>query len=498
MLMNSSRVPRAREWIAESLSFSHNAEVSSFDTASRILGGLLSAHYLSTEIPQITAMVGDDASESEEDLYIEKATDLADRLFGAFDSPSKVPYPQVHLGTRIGSIVDNDIGTTVIGPSGMQLEFRYIATLLGEKLFWDATKDNALSLNAQTDSQALISGTAEPTTRFSRDSHGGLGVLTVSYYGKKISCLPNFEIDSSLESLLKQYLQTSRQESTYWSLWIKAISSIRDSFTAFSQSLHLVALGEIIPGDSVVAMEEVTCKIPGLIALGVTGGHTLIEAKKGRGWGREREDDIAFAKELMNTCWTLYKSSPSGLAAARSFIKITSDPSPDSSGMYPSRQADRKALSNLSAEWEADISLSQEQAQNDQDSTFAESLFYFWRITGDEMYREMGWQLFSSYINHTSTAPRDGFVSLSSVLDPSKQKDIMNSFWLSRTLKFFYLLFAPVDLLPLDKVVFTTSGHVFPRVKVPRNFKTGSWKQQDKSRTELTAEPSEGGAELPS
>ena len=293
-------------------------------------------------------------------------------------------------------------------------------------------------------------------------------------------------------------MQTSRQESIYWSLWIKAISSVRDNFTAISQSLRLIALGEAVPGDSAVAMEEATCKIPGLIALGVTGGHTLIEAKKGRAWSRKSDEDIAFAKELMNTCWALYKASPSGLAAAGSFIKVTSDSPPDTSGMYPSRQADWKTLSKLSAEWEADISISQEHAQNDQDSSFAESLFYFWRITGDEMYREMGWQLFSSYVNHTSTAHRDGFVSLSSVLDSSKQKDIMNSFWLSRTLKFFYLLFAPVDLLPLDKVVFTASGHVFPRVKVPRNFRTGSWKQQDKSRIGPMAEPSEGSAELPS
>ena len=197
MLMNSSRLPRAREWVSESLSFSQNAEVSSFNTASRVLGGLLSAHYLATEIPEIAAMAEDVASELEEDLYIEKATDLADRLFGAFDSPNKIPYPQVHLDTRIGSIADTNIGTTVIGPSSMQLEFRYIATLLGEKIFWDATEHNAQSLNAQTNSQALVSGPAEPTTRFSRDSHGGLGVLTVSYYGRKLSCYPKSEIDSS-------------------------------------------------------------------------------------------------------------------------------------------------------------------------------------------------------------------------------------------------------------------------------------------------------------
>ena len=257
-------------------------------------------------------------------------------------------------------------------------------------------------------------------------------------------------------------------------------------------------LGEAIADESVVAMEEATCRIPGLIALGATGGHTLVEAKKSKSWSPKKDDDITFAKGLMKTCWALYKASPSGLAATRSLIEVISNPPPEKSGMYPPGQDDWKTISKSNVEWKADISLSQEQAHNDQDSSFVESLFYLWRITGNEMYREMGWELFSSYINHTSTVHKDGFVSLSSVLDPSKQKDHMNSLWLSRTLKFFYLLFAPVDLLPLEKVVFTTSGHVFPRFKVPRNFRTASWKQSDKGRTGTVTGPTEESGEMQS
>ena len=187
MLMNSSRLPRAREWVAESLSFSKDVEVHSFNATSQVLGGLLSAHYLSTEIPELTAILEDDSGETGEDLYIEKATDLADRLFGAFDSPSKIPYPKIHLDTRIGSVLEKGMSTTMIGhASSMQLEFRYIASLLGEKLFWDAADYNAQNLNAQADSQALVSGLVNVVTGASETSRGELSALTIPYYGTKL------------------------------------------------------------------------------------------------------------------------------------------------------------------------------------------------------------------------------------------------------------------------------------------------------------------------
>ena len=37
--------------------------------------------------------------------------------------------------------------------------------------------------------------------------------------------------------------------------------------------------------------------------------------------------------------------------------------------------------------------------------------------------------------------------------------DAMQSFFLSETLKYLYLLFCPKTVIPLDKYVFTTEGH---------------------------------------
>jgi hypothetical protein len=47
----------------------------------------------------------------------------------------------------------------------------------------------------------------------------------------------------------------------------------------------------------------------------------------------------------------------------------------------------------------------------------------------------------------------------------------------AETLKYFYLLFSPDDLLPLDSVVFNTEAHPFPRFEMGKLFSTG-WKRK--------------------
>ena len=44
-------------------------------------------------------------------------------------------------------------------------------------------------------------------------------------------------------------------------------------------------------------------------------------------------------------------------------------------------------------------------------------------------------------------------------------------------MKYFYLLFSPNDLLPLDQIVINTEAHPFPRFNLGPLFKTG-WKRK--------------------
>jgi hypothetical protein len=60
-------------------------------------------------------------------------------------------------------------------------------------------------------------------------------------------------------------------------------------------------------------------------------------------------------------------------------------------------------------------------------------------------------------------------------------------FWQAETLKYFYLLFGPNDVLPLDKVVFNTEAHAFPNFELGKLFKTGWTRKPRDSNGKIVA-----------
>ena len=139
MIMNlTSRLSHAREWMSTSLNFDQDHEVNTFETTIRMLGGLLSAHYLSTTYPDWAPLSDDDKGAPGEDLYLEKATDLAGRLLGAFESNSGIPYASVNLQSSKGVPSNFDGGASSTAEAAtLQLEMKYLAKLTGEKNYWD-------------------------------------------------------------------------------------------------------------------------------------------------------------------------------------------------------------------------------------------------------------------------------------------------------------------------------------------------------------------------
>jgi len=56
-----------------------------------------------------------------------------------------------------------------------------------------------------------------------------------------------------------------------------------------------------------------------------------------------------------------------------------------------------------------------------------------WRITGEEKYREWGWQMFESFMQYSAIPDNGGYTSLDNVARiPPPQRDNMESFWLVR------------------------------------------------------------------
>ncbi len=86
-----------------------------------------------------------------------------------------------------------------------------------------------------------------------------------------------------------------------------------------------------------------------------------------------------------------------------------------------------------------------------------------YRITGDPVWQEKGWNMFQAVIRATRAGV--GHSAVDDVAFPKGPQplDNMESFWLAETLKYFYLLFTTPDVISLDDWVLNTEAHPFRR-----------------------------------
>src|SRR6266480_2640878 len=88
------------------------------------------------------------------------------------------------------------------------------------------------------------------------------------------------------------------------------------------------------------------------------------------------------------------------------------------------------------------------------------STYYLHHFTRDPQYRKMGEKIFEGFAKYCRVDA--GYAALQDVVTKEK-RDEMESFVLAETFKYFYLLFAPLDTLDFDKVVFNTEAHPLRR-----------------------------------
>lgn len=169
------------------------------------------------------------------------------------------------------------------------------------------------------------------------------------------------------------------------------------------------------------------CFLPGTIALAATEGLTEAEARKLPTWTKQHDEDMKLARELMQTCWGMYKYMATGLSAEITFFNVADPPAAADAPHHPPAEFDE----DPKARWRDDYVVKSNDAHNLQRPETVESLFYMWRITGDVRYREWGWEMFRSFMNYTAVEERGGFTSLSNAnVVPPIVKDNMESFWL--------------------------------------------------------------------
>jgi len=88
-----------------------------------------------------------------------------------------------------------------------------------------------------------------------------------------------------------------------------------------------------------------------------------------------------------------------------------------------------------------------------------ESAFLLFSATNDPAYLVAGKQMMHNIINYTRV--ECGFAAVTDVLT-KKLEDRFDSFFLSETCKYLYLLFDPDASVRYNNVLFTTEGHLIP------------------------------------
>jgi len=139
---------RTLDIVTSKLSFDRDVAVSTFEACIRVLGGLLSAHYLVTErrlrpVVHRAAANASDASPGETRLLWARglarlATDLGERLLPAFDTPTGIPAHRVNL--RRGVLKGETRETCSAAAGTMLLEFARLSRLTGDRRFATAAR----------------------------------------------------------------------------------------------------------------------------------------------------------------------------------------------------------------------------------------------------------------------------------------------------------------------------------------------------------------------
>lgn len=140
--------------------------------------------------------------------------------------------------------------------------------------------------------------------------------------------------------------------------------------------------------------------------------------------------------ELCETCYQMYLAMPTQLA-----------PEIANFNTNPTVQTDIVAANR----------------QNNLRPEMIETLYYLYVITGDTKYQDWGWLIFNAFNNYTRVS--NGYSSINDVTKTTNVQplDMMETFWLAETLKYFYLLFSDNrDLIDLDEMVFNTEAHPLP------------------------------------
>ncbi|KAJ4363652.1 hypothetical protein N0V83_009948 [Neocucurbitaria cava] len=416
-----------------------------FETTIRYLGGLLSAH---------------DLSNGKHHTLLDKATELGDMLYAAFDTANRMPITRWDWETAaLGGHQAADPQALSAEIGSLTLEFTRLSQLTGDPKYFDAVQ--------------RISDVLEKHQN--RTKIPGLFPILVSPLREEFDVDETFTMggmsDSLYEYFPKQYLLLGGLSDQSRKLYETAIEPAKkhlffrplipqDQNILISGNARLSSAGSVkLEPDG----QHLACFTGGMVALGARIFN--------------RTGDLDIARKLVDGCIWAYDSMPTGVM-------------PETFKMIPC-YGDEDCKWDIT-KWHAAVKSSYSADydtlhQDVQDIITAdglqpgyaritdpryllrpeaiESIFILYRITGDPYLQDTAWRMFEAI--HNATKTDIAYSAIADVTLPqgkeTQKLDECESFWTAETLKYFYLIFSEPGLVSLDEYVFNTEAHPLRR-----------------------------------
>lgn len=427
-------------------------KVNVFETTIRYLGGFLAAYDLSGE-----------------QALLDKAVEVGEMLYAAFDTPNRMPIARWDLKNALKGGDQHASRSCLVAEVGsLTLEFTRLSQLTGNPKWFDAVNRVMHFFEDQQNKTDLpgmwpimIDAYTPDFTDDSTFTLGGMADSLYEYFPKTYALLGG--LDDMYQRLYEFSMATAVKHNIYRPMVPdNADILISGRASVYSKGINLIPEGQ-----------HLVCFAGGMFALGA------------QLFNMPEHMDIA--RKLVDGCIWTYKATPSGIM-------------PEIFRMVPCKQKDDGKPLNEPCDWdearyqEALLGSGNSRAHTDdarrllerkklpkgftglEDRQYLlrpeaiESVFMLYRITGEEYLLDAAWEMFSAIDEMTTT--KYGNAVLADVTTPrggAKEepapvlKDKMESFWLAETLKYFYLIFSDPQLISLDEYVFNTEAHPFKR-----------------------------------
>ncbi|XP_056299533.1 mannosyl-oligosaccharide 1,2-alpha-mannosidase IA isoform X2 [Pseudoliparis swirei] len=342
-----------------------------------------------------------------EEMYKSKVMELGEKLLPAFNTPTGIPRGVINLGSGTSwSWGWASAGSSILAEFGtLHLEFVHLSELSRNPIYKEKVMNIRKLLTKIEKPHGLYPNFLSPVSGNWVQHHVSIGGLGDSFY----------------EYLIKSYLMSDKTDEGAKKMYYGALEAIEANLVQKSPG-GLTYMAEWRGGILDHKMGHLACFSGGMIGIGADDGAP-----------EKRQHFLDLAAEITHTCHESYTRSATKLG-------------PEAFRFDGGGEATATRLSDRYYILRPEV---------------IESYMYMWRLTHDPKYREWGWEAVEALERHCRV--ESGFSGIRDVYSMTASHDNMQqSFFLSETLKYLYLLFSDDDLLPLEDWVFNTEAHPLP------------------------------------